>query len=76
MEPVEFVFEDRPFKLFTHGGDDHLFKVISRRGSFYEKDLLKAVRDVHEDGRAIFDVGANIGNHTVFFAGVMGQQVV
>lgn len=75
MEPVEFEFRGRPFKLYTHGGEDLLFRNISRRRSFYELDLLRAVRDAHEPGRAIFDVGANIGNHTVFFAGVLGQKV-
>jgi FkbM family methyltransferase len=75
MEPVEFEFRGRAYNLYTHGGEDLFFRNISRRRSFYELDLLKAVRDAREPGRAIFDVGANIGDHAVFFAGVMGQKV-
>lgn len=46
--------------------DSHLFKTI-RSGRFYELDLLEAIRSRDRKGIYI-DAGANIGNHSIFFA--------
>ena len=44
--------------------------------TFYEQSFLKALEDLIEPGAMVLDIGAHIGNHTVFFAGVMGLQVM
>ncbi len=41
------------------------------RGVFFEQRELEALIDVIEPGAVIVDVGANTGNHTVFFAHVL-----
>jgi FkbM family methyltransferase len=54
---------------------DHIGRIISR-GSWYERDLLDdAARRVTGPGTAV-DVGAHIGNHTLWFAIAMGLYVV
>jgi FkbM family methyltransferase len=54
---------------------DHIGRIISR-GTWYEKDLLDDARHrVHGPGTAI-DVGAHIGNHSLWFALAMGLSVV
>ena len=41
------------------------------RGLFFEAMELEELRKVVRPGRAVVDVGANTGNHTIFFAGPM-----
>jgi FkbM family methyltransferase len=74
MEKLSIQFERQAFTLNAHGGDV-LSERIKKHGTFYEVDLLRAIRKAHAPGTMIYDVGANIGNHTVFFGKVMGQRV-
>lgn len=55
--------------------DDHIYRVMQRTQRLYEADLLAHIAALAPSGVSI-DVGANIGTHTVFFAAVMGRQVV
>jgi FkbM family methyltransferase len=45
-------------------------------GVFYEQGALEALRRLVQPGQTIVDVGANIGNHTVYFAGEAGCRVI
>lgn len=51
--------------VLPHG--DHITVGVQRVGTYYERDLLDAVRDLHLVGTFV-DVGAHYGNHTTFFA--------
>lgn len=67
------------FRRFTfpkRGTKDHILDNMNKRGRFYEVDLLKALqkRLKGKSGVAL-DCGANIGNHSVFFSGVLGLDV-
>lgn len=64
----------------SHGGRNFRLPFTGRnptlerqqlRGLFYEINELEALRSHVPTGATIIDVGANTGNHTVFFAGVM-----
>ena len=46
---------------------DHIFKHLNKVHNFYELKLLEKVKSLKLKGTYI-DVGANIGNHTVFFS--------
>jgi FkbM family methyltransferase len=47
--------------------DDWITTVVEDEGTYYERDLLGAVRDM--DLRGVYvDVGAHCGNHSTFFA--------
>lgn len=46
------------------------------RGNFYEMVALENLRRLLTPGDLVLDVGANIGNHTVYFAGEAGCRVV
>jgi FkbM family methyltransferase len=46
---------------------DHITAVVQRTGTYYERDLLDAVRALAVPGVYV-DVGAHFGNHTAFFA--------
>lgn len=55
---------------------DHIQKVISTTKDFYEIDLLSDVFPRIDKNSVVVDVGANIGNHTIFFSKVCGAKVI
>ncbi|KKM17858.1 hypothetical protein LCGC14_1671550 [marine sediment metagenome] len=55
-----------------HG--DHISKWFEV-ASFYELDLLNAVRDLRLRGDQYLDIGAHVGNHSIFFRRVLGGRV-
>ena len=46
---------------------DHITLAVQRAGTYYESDLLAAIRE-RKRGGTFVDVGAHYGNHTVYFA--------
>lgn len=57
-------------------GVDHIQKVISNSKNFYEIDLLTDLFPRINKNSVVVDVGANIGNHTIFFSVVCGAKVI
>jgi FkbM family methyltransferase len=56
---------------------DHIFERIKSTNGFYEIELLECIRaGLRGQASLIVDVGANIGNHTVYFAKVIGAKVI
>lgn len=76
MERISFNYGNQDILMHTHNRPDHLFNVISSQNSFYEMDLLSKAREVYTPGHIIADIGANIGNHTLFFAKILGAPVL
>jgi len=59
-------FEHAGQQVILHGFEgDHISKVIQETGDFYEISLLEYAASLEPHDTAV-DVGANIGNHTVF----------
>ena len=67
--------EDRA--LFTSGKYEYVFHVSNRNeivqkkhylGKLYKQHELELLQQFISDGDTIVDIGANIGNHTIFFA--------
>jgi len=62
------------FRFFvTHSNDTVMSHHVS--GVFYEEEELHLISEFYTGG-AILDVGANVGNHSVFFSKVMGADIV
>jgi FkbM family methyltransferase len=76
METVRFQHGKMPVTLHTHDRPDHLFNHFTQHQAFYELDLLQAAGEVYRRGTWIIDVGANIGNHAIYFARVLGARVL
>jgi FkbM family methyltransferase len=57
----------RNFQFATDSEEDHIQSFI-RSGSFYELEELELIGRFSGSPRRILDVGANIGNHSVYFA--------
>lgn len=48
--------------------DEDLSNHIRRENDFFEADILDYLKDYHPVQETILDIGANIGNHAVYFA--------
>lgn len=49
---------------------------IRRENDFFEADILDYLRDHHQAQKVIVDVGANIGNHTLYFANFLKYEKI
>lgn len=65
----------RPFYFVFPNAEDHILTTMRETGGFYELSLLRALQTVLTPGDHVLDVGANVGTHSVYFAGVAGCQV-
>jgi FkbM family methyltransferase len=66
-------YEDKEFSIKTF--DDHIGKQI-KTGYFYEYKMLYYIhKNIPNKGKYI-DVGANIGNHSMFFASFCNAEVI
>lgn len=69
-------YDNLDFTLEFHSNDDHIAKQVKLFNTFYEIDLLSAITPFLNNKDMVIDIGANVGNHSVFFAGVLGCNVV
>lgn len=66
----------KAFTIPRRAGQDYILNKMELTGAFYEVALLDALAQVVRKGQGIaLDCGANIGNHTLYFARVMGLKV-
>jgi len=63
---VEFKYQDTPIKITSQDGE-WIGERIRRDNMFYEIDLLHYIKSRFNDG-VVLDIGANIGNHSIFFS--------
>lgn len=55
---------------------DHIQKIIHGTKKFYEQSMLAEIGPLLPESPTVADVGANIGNHSLFFAKVIGAKVL
>lgn len=72
---TDFSYRGEPFH-FELLPDCSVSRHLQTNGSFYELAFLEAIERSVPSARVAFDVGAHIGNHTIFFAKVLGWRVV
>jgi FkbM family methyltransferase len=56
--------------------EDHIARTIRHTGTFYEAELLADVRSRLFFAECAVDVGAHVGNHTLYFAQVLGLRTI
>jgi FkbM family methyltransferase len=76
MDTVSFLHRNAKIIMNTHNTPDYLFNYFSTYKDFYELDLLQKATYLYRSGSHIIDVGANIGNHTVYFAKMLSAKVM
>ena len=72
---VEFTEKERTYSLVGTTEDEYILSEIRREATFYESDLLSLICHLSIPDGIFLDVGANIGNHSLFFAGEMDRDV-
>ena len=72
---ISFRHGKKSFVLPRSVSADYIIGQVEKHGSFYERPLLMALATRVKQGSIAIDCGANIGNHALFFAGVMGLAV-
>jgi len=74
---VNFVFRGKKISLQGFSANDWIYKSIFKKNCFYEIDLLNYVRFILKGKEGvIIDIGANIGNHSVFFGSFISSGVI
>ncbi len=79
---MQFEFRNTRFDIKGHAPGDHIYQCISRSGTFYEIDLLEYIHRLHPFFRSkkneniIIDVGANIGNHSIYFGAFLADHLI
>jgi FkbM family methyltransferase len=68
-------YNGKEIKFYLPNQNDYIQKVIYQNKSFYEVSMLEDIAKRVKKGSVIVDIGANIGNHTVFFGKVCEAQV-
>ncbi|EHR01332.1 FkbM family methyltransferase [Bradyrhizobium sp. WSM471] len=63
---VEFVYDDKLVRFFIEEPRDVVQKAQLHK-SFYEQNILERLKYSIPEGAIIADIGANVGNHTVYF---------
>lgn len=67
MEKTQIEYEDKVLDIYIHP-KDYIGNIIKKSKTFYEIEFLGFVKDNYKNQRNILDIGANIGNHSLFFA--------
>ena len=72
---LQILFEDRELR-FCGWHPTYAHKILRKTGCFAEYDLLADARRFLLPNEVVIDVGAHIGNHTIFFAAVCQSFVL
>jgi len=71
-----FDFEGNKIKFFLPLRRDWIQQQIIVKKTFYEIYFLEKIRIFVKENSVFLDIGANIGNHTIFFAKILGAKKI
>jgi len=70
-----FNYGGKSITFFLPNKEDHIQKKIINSKNFYEIDLLEEIGRFPLEKGAFIDIGANIGNHSIYFASILNREV-
>ncbi len=77
---MEFLYRNKQYTISGISPKDHIFRQVISHKTFYETDLLEYIdfitRAKRSEQSICIDVGANIGNHSIYFGGCLGTEVI
>jgi len=74
---VYFTYDGNVHQLTHVDRRDDIFQRVTKRGEFYELEILEHLKKLLTPKDAVvIDVGANIGNHSIFFARYCSAKVI
>lgn len=62
-----FPHADKMVRMYLPNKYDHIQNLVKRSHCFYEPEMLADIAARTKPGSTIIDIGANIGNHSVYF---------
>lgn len=71
----EIKYNDQNIK-FICAKEDYIPEKIKKEEKFYESIFLEYLSKYHKKNGIIIDVGANIGNHSIFFGKVLQAEII
>jgi FkbM family methyltransferase len=72
MDKITVSYNCDETEIFVYSLDtDYVSRMIKYNKNFYEHELLSFLRNNFNNQKNIIDIGANIGNHSLFFAKYM-----
>lgn len=76
MSAVEITYDGVRFVFDAGADDDFIRRQIVQTGRFFEESLLEYIRLTYPRQRCILDIGANFGNHTLFFSAFLEHRSI
>lgn len=73
---IDFTYEGKEIKFYLPNLNDWVQKVIYETSNFYEIAMLEDIKNRLSENNIIVDIGANIGNHTIFFSKICKAEKV
>ncbi len=77
---MKFVYRNREFTIDGFSNKDHIYKYIAKKSWFYESYLLEYMHAIIKrkalKNSVAIDVGANIGNHSLFIKSFITDQII
>lgn len=79
---MQFNYRNQSFDIEGVSEGDHIYQYIAETGNFYEIDLLNYLHTLKPsictspDKNIVLDVGANIGNHSVFLCAFVADHLI
>ncbi|WP_134497406.1 FkbM family methyltransferase [Microvirga pakistanensis] len=70
-----FEFGGQQFRFFIENEHDEISKYLIR-GQFYEQEELRLISPYLSADDVVADIGANVGNHSIYFSKVLGCQKI
>lgn len=75
MREYEVKYQGKTYQMYGHEPTEYISSYLNK-GVFYEEPLLSYIYKTYPNLKTVIDIGANIGNHTVFFNKVIGAKVI
>ena len=73
---IAFTASGKQLTLRFASAEDHIARTIESTGGFYEAELLADMRARLFFPECAVDVGAHVGNHTLYFSKVLGLKTI
>jgi len=75
---MTFIYEGHLMKFTFTDDQDYLAKYINKNKTFFEQSFLRYLRDhkIITRDSVVIDIGACIGNHTVYFSKIIGARKI
>lgn len=77
---MQFTYRTKTFDIVGLSPNEHIYKIINKTKCFYERDLLEymltILGNVEKPNTIAIDVGANIGNHSIFMRSFLTNNLI